>query len=114
MPIRSRRTAHFTDCLTEDISACVTESDTFGLTFRSDLDRSAAAEGTFRTLVEKAGKTAFFEVSSCSTGGGTADWYKPEVAKFIEMDSVDPRMTTHAIRRGTCPCFAEIVSRLVS
>jgi protein-tyrosine phosphatase len=50
--------------------------------------RSPAAEGIFRTMVEKEGLASKITVDSCGTGG----WH--------EGDSPDARMMQHALRRG--------------
>lgn len=62
--------------------------------------RSPASEGVFRSLAQKEGRLDQFIVSSCSTGGGTSNWFRPEVAANLEESPADPRMTSHAIKRG--------------
>ncbi len=80
----------------------------------SNVCRSAAAEGTLREALVKAGKSDQFVVSSCSTGGGTHDWFKPEVSEYIEQASADPRMTSHAIKRGVvCLCVCIYITKYI-
>jgi len=66
----------------------------------SNTCRSPAAEQTMKTLLKNDGLSSYFEVSSCSTGSGTNNWFKPEVSSNIEVEASDPRMVSHASRRG--------------
>jgi len=66
----------------------------------SNTCRSAAAEGMLKQAMQKQGQGDGYTIASRSTGGGMAEWYKPEVARYIEQESTDPRMTSHAIKRG--------------
>eukprot|EP00802_Teleaulax_amphioxeia_P023889 Tamp_24525.p1 GENE.Tamp_24525~~Tamp_24525.p1 ORF type:complete len:319 (+),score=70.50 Tamp_24525:2-958(+) len=66
----------------------------------SNTCRSPAAEATMRKLIAQAGMEQDIIVRSCSTGAGTRDWFKEEVSEFFESQRVDPRMVSHAARRG--------------
>jgi len=62
--------------------------------------RSPVAEAMMRMMLERVGLDHEIIVRSAGTGAGTRDWYKQDVAEEIEQERVDPRMVTHASRRG--------------
>lgn len=66
----------------------------------SNTCRSPAAEAIMRTMIDDAKLQEQIIVRSCSTGAGTREWFKKEVAENIEVERVDPRMVTHASKRG--------------
>ncbi|GIL86585.1 hypothetical protein Vretimale_11519 [Volvox reticuliferus] len=62
--------------------------------------RSPTAEAVFRSVVEKAGLTAAFDIDSCGTGGGNPDWFTEGGWSYHEGDPADSRMTMTARKRG--------------
>eukprot|EP00293_Proteomonas_sulcata_P010235 CAMPEP_0184316360 /NCGR_PEP_ID=MMETSP1049-20130417/89528_1 /TAXON_ID=77928 /ORGANISM="Proteomonas sulcata, Strain CCMP704" /LENGTH=189 /DNA_ID=CAMNT_0026635295 /DNA_START=515 /DNA_END=1084 /DNA_ORIENTATION=+ len=66
----------------------------------SNTCRSPAAEAIMNSIVNQKKVSGFFEITSCSTGSGTREWYKPEIASEVEIEVADPRMVSHASKRG--------------
>ncbi|GLI67667.1 hypothetical protein VaNZ11_011828 [Volvox africanus] len=62
--------------------------------------RSPTAEAMFRSVVEKAGVAAAFDIDSCGTGGGNPDWFTEGGWSYHEGDPADSRMTITARKRG--------------
>ncbi|KXZ41418.1 hypothetical protein GPECTOR_480g417 [Gonium pectorale] len=61
---------------------------------------SPTAEAVFRSVVEKAGLAAAFDIDSCGTGGGSPDWFTEGGWSYHEGDFADSRMTITARKRG--------------
>lgn len=66
----------------------------------SNTCRSPAAEAIMQNMVKEDRLSLKVEASSVSTGSGTRDWYKEDIAADIEIESSDPRMVSHASKRG--------------
>jgi len=66
----------------------------------SNTCRSPAAEAIMRSMIQKTTMTDQITVRSCSTGAGTRDWFKQEISADFETERVDPRMVSHAAKRG--------------
>jgi len=66
----------------------------------SNTCRSPAAEAIMRAKIAEAALEKDIIVRSCSTGAGTRDWFKEDVAPQVEVERADPRMVSHASRRG--------------
>lgn len=67
--------------------------------------RSPAGEAVFQAMVEQQAASSGvradeFRVDSCGTGGGSANWYKPNGFAFHEGERSDARMTKEAKKRG--------------
>ncbi|KAG2483017.1 hypothetical protein HYH03_018097 [Edaphochlamys debaryana] len=62
--------------------------------------RSPTAEAMFRSVVQKAGLEASFDIDSCGTGGGSPDWFTEGGWSYHEGDTADSRMTVTARKRG--------------
>mmetsp|Transcript_45470 Transcript_45470/g.176813 ORF Transcript_45470/g.176813 Transcript_45470/m.176813 type:complete len:180 (+) Transcript_45470:708-1247(+) len=62
--------------------------------------RSPTAEAMFKTVVEREGKAATYEIDSCGTGGGNPDWFTEGGWSYHEGDSSDSRMMQTAAKRG--------------
>ncbi|KAJ1476717.1 phosphotyrosine protein phosphatase I superfamily [Baffinella frigidus] len=74
----------------------------------SNTCRSPAAAAILRSRVAALGLTADFEVRSRSTGAGVRDWFKDEMRTSIETVSYDPRMLSHASKRGLSAAFPSL------
>ncbi|KAJ8907438.1 hypothetical protein NDN08_007549 [Rhodosorus marinus] len=62
--------------------------------------RSPTAEAMFKTVVDRDGKAAAYEIDSCGTGGGNPDWFTDGGWSYHEGDSSDSRMMQTAAKRG--------------
>ncbi|GFR44260.1 hypothetical protein Agub_g5462 [Astrephomene gubernaculifera] len=62
--------------------------------------RSPTAEAVFRSVVERAGLQAAFDIDSCGTGGGNPDWFMEGGWSYHEGDPADSRMSMAARKRG--------------
>eukprot|EP00667_Euglena_gracilis_P016430 EG_transcript_17183 len=62
--------------------------------------RSPSAEAVFKTVVDRDGLSDKFEIDSCGTGGGSANWYKPTGFSYHEGECADSRMQKAAAERG--------------
>mmetsp|Transcript_51513 Transcript_51513/g.122497 ORF Transcript_51513/g.122497 Transcript_51513/m.122497 type:complete len:275 (-) Transcript_51513:55-879(-) len=61
--------------------------------------RSPTSEAVFRAVVERRGLAEYFDIDSCGTGGGNANWYQAGGFSYHEGDPADPRMTAAAKKR---------------
>lgn len=66
----------------------------------SNTCRSPAAEAIMRAKIADAALEKDIIVRSCSTGAGTRDWFKEDMAASIDIERADPRMVFHASKRG--------------
>ncbi len=62
--------------------------------------RSPTAEAVFQEIVQKNGMLPNFDIDSCGTGGGNAEWYKPGGRSYHDGESADSRMKKEAKKRG--------------
>eukprot|EP00668_Euglena_longa_P017444 GGOE01021849.1.p1 GENE.GGOE01021849.1~~GGOE01021849.1.p1 ORF type:complete len:208 (+),score=40.66 GGOE01021849.1:42-626(+) len=62
--------------------------------------RSPSAEAVFKSVVDGEGLSNQFEIDSCGTGGGSANWYLPMGFSYHEGECADSRMQKAAAERG--------------